>query len=105
MRAIRFHGNQDIRLDQIPVAKVGPDQVKLAPEWCGLCGSGISQRSGLILDLHEYLEGPHYSPAGPHPITKEDLPRTFGHEFAGLVPVFGVNYRNGVGGGEECDGY
>jgi hypothetical protein len=41
MRAIRFHGNQDLRLDQIPVAKVGPDQVKIAPEWCGLCGSGI----------------------------------------------------------------
>jgi hypothetical protein len=35
------------------------------------------------LDLHEYLEGPHYSPAAPHPITKENLPRTFGHEFAG----------------------
>jgi threonine dehydrogenase-like Zn-dependent dehydrogenase len=45
MRAIRFHGNQDIRLDQIPVAKVGPDQVKLAPEWCGLCGSGIPRHN------------------------------------------------------------
>jgi hypothetical protein len=39
----------------------------------------------LTIDLHEYLEGPHYSPPGPHPITKEDLPRTFGHEFAGGI--------------------
>jgi len=40
MKAVRFHGNQDLRLDEIPVAKVGPDQVKVAPEWCGICGSG-----------------------------------------------------------------
>jgi threonine dehydrogenase-like Zn-dependent dehydrogenase len=40
MKAIRFHGNQDLRLDQVPVAEVGADQVKIAPEWCGLCGSG-----------------------------------------------------------------
>jgi hypothetical protein len=40
MKAIRFHGNQDLRLDQVPVAQVGADQVKIAPEWCGLCGSG-----------------------------------------------------------------
>jgi len=40
MKAVRFHGNQDLRLDEVPVAKVGPDQVKVAPEWCGICGSG-----------------------------------------------------------------
>jgi len=42
MRAVRFHGNQDLRVDEVPVAPVGPDQVKIAPEWCGLCGSGIA---------------------------------------------------------------
>jgi threonine dehydrogenase-like Zn-dependent dehydrogenase len=42
MKAIRFHGNQDIRYEEVPVAKVGADQVKIAPEWCGLCGSGSS---------------------------------------------------------------
>jgi len=36
------------------------------------------------LDLHEYLEGPgDLYGTGVHPITKEGLPRTFGHEFAG----------------------
>lgn len=87
MRAVRFHGNQDLRLDEVPVAKVGPDQVKIAPEWCGLCGSGRCPPLNLcvMVDLHEYLEGPYYSPAAPHPITKENLPRTFGHEFAGIV--------------------
>jgi len=91
MKAIRFHGNQDLRLDEVPVAKVGPDQVKIAPEWCGLCGSGWAiPRQVLTVDLHEYLEGPHYSPRGPHPITKEDLPRTFGHEFAGIPSFLGI---------------
>jgi threonine dehydrogenase-like Zn-dependent dehydrogenase len=90
MKAIRFHGNQDLRYDEIPVAKVNPSQVKIAPEWCGLCGSGSpSPPPSLIIDLHEYLEGPHYSPVGPHPITGEDLPRTFGHEFAGSVVEVG----------------
>ena len=42
MRAVRFHGNQDLRVDEVPIAPVGPDQVKIAPEWCGLCGSGIA---------------------------------------------------------------
>jgi hypothetical protein len=43
MKAIRFHGNQDLRLDEVPVAPVGADQVKIAPEWCGLCGSGWNE--------------------------------------------------------------
>jgi hypothetical protein len=38
------------------------------------------------LDLHEYLEGPgDLYGTGLHPITKEGLPRTFGHEFAGIL--------------------
>jgi hypothetical protein len=38
------------------------------------------------LDLHEYLEGPgDLYGTGVHPITKEGLPRTFGHEFAGIL--------------------
>ena len=45
MKAVRFHGNQDLRLDEVPVAKVGPDQVKVAPEWCGICGSGSNCRN------------------------------------------------------------
>jgi (R,R)-butanediol dehydrogenase/meso-butanediol dehydrogenase/diacetyl reductase len=78
MRAVRFHGNQDLRLDDVSIAEVGPDQVKVAPEWCGICGT----------DLHEYLDGPQASPATPHPITKEGLPRVFGHEFAGILLSF-----------------
>jgi len=45
MKAVRFHGNQDLRLDEVPVAKVGPEQVKIAPEWCGICGSGSNCRN------------------------------------------------------------
>jgi threonine dehydrogenase-like Zn-dependent dehydrogenase len=87
MRAIRYHGNRDIRLDTVPVAPVGPDHVKIAPEWCGLCGSGLDFLNFTHLDLHEYLEGPKHSRIGPHPLTGEDLPRVFGHEFAGLTSL------------------
>ena len=42
-------------------------------------------RVEFMLDLHEYLEGPgDLYGTGLHPITKEGLPRTFGHEFAGI---------------------
>lgn len=39
----------------------------------------------LTSDLHEYLGGPTFAPVKPHPVTKETLPVTFGHEFSGTV--------------------
>lgn len=86
MRAVRYHGNRDIRVDEIDEPEVRPGTVKIAPEWCGICGS----------DVHEYLVGPETIPAPgrPHPITGEVLPVVLGHEFAGRV----VEVGDGVGG-------
>jgi len=77
MRAVRYHGTKDVRVDEIPEPAVRPGTVKIAPEWCGICGS----------DLHEYLTGPETIPAAgnPHPITGEVVPIVLGHEFAGRV--------------------
>jgi (R,R)-butanediol dehydrogenase / meso-butanediol dehydrogenase / diacetyl reductase len=77
MRAVRYHGNRDVRVDEITEPHVGPATVKVAPEWCGICGS----------DLHEFLVGPETIPAvgNPHPITGEVVPIVLGHEFAGRV--------------------
>lgn len=36
-------------------------------------------------DLHEYLGGPTFCPTSPHPVTKEQIPITIGHEFSGTV--------------------
>jgi (R,R)-butanediol dehydrogenase/meso-butanediol dehydrogenase/diacetyl reductase len=81
MRAVRYHGNRDVRVDDIPEPEVVPGSVKIAPEWCGICGS----------DLHEFLIGPETIPAAgnPHPITGEVVPIVLGHEFAGRVVAVG----------------
>ena len=79
MKAVRFHGKEDLRFEDIPEPKCGKHQVKVAPAWCGICGS----------DLHEYLGGPSICPTKPHPITGESVPLTFGHEFSGVIEEVG----------------
>ncbi|KAE8140632.1 chaperonin 10-like protein [Aspergillus pseudotamarii] len=79
MRAVRFHGRGDIRVDQIeePVCQNG----QIRPAFVGICGS----------DLHEYLAGPSTVPQTPHPITNATLPVTLGHEFSGTVEEVGAD--------------
>ena len=47
MRAARLHGNQDVRVDDVPLPVPSPGKALIEIEWCGICGS----------DLHEFLEG------------------------------------------------
>ncbi|MCX6462199.1 MAG: 2,3-butanediol dehydrogenase [Pseudonocardiales bacterium] len=91
MRAARFHGPGDIRIDDVPEPQAGPGQVQVAVDWCGICGT----------DLHEYLEGPIFIPpkGSPHPITGAEVPVVMGHEFAGVVSAVGA----GVTGVREGD--
>lgn len=91
MRAARFHGPGDIRIDEVPDPQVGPGQVEVSVDWCGICGT----------DLHEFLEGPIFIPAkgSPHPITGAEVPVVMGHEFAGVVSAVGA----GVTGVQEGD--
>ena len=94
MRAVRFHGQRDIRLDTIPVPHVGPGKVKIAPKFCGICGS----------DLHEYLGGANLipKPGHPHPITGETFPLTLGHEFSGIVEEVGDGVTGVKPGDRVC---
>jgi (R,R)-butanediol dehydrogenase/meso-butanediol dehydrogenase/diacetyl reductase len=82
VRAVRYHGNRDVRVDEIPEPECRPGFVKIAPEWCGICGS----------DVHEYLVGPETIPSAgaPHPITGETVPIVLGHEYAGTVVEVGA---------------
>ena len=81
MKAARFYGPGDIRVEDVPEPQVAPGTVKVEVEWCGICGT----------DLHEYLEGPIFAPTAeaPHPLTGESVPVTLGHEFAGVVAEVG----------------
>ncbi|MFK4638071.1 2,3-butanediol dehydrogenase [Paenarthrobacter histidinolovorans] len=81
MKAARFHGRNDIRIDDVPEPEVRPGTVKIQVAWCGICGT----------DLHEYLEGPIFVPAPghPHPLSGEEAPVTMGHEFSGTIVEVG----------------
>ncbi|KAJ0166700.1 putative diacetyl reductase [(R)-acetoin forming] 2 [Colletotrichum tanaceti] len=79
MRAARYHGREDIRIEEIPEPPCGPNQVKIAPAFVGICGS----------DLHEYLGGPNFCPASRHPVTGDSIPVTLGHEFSGVIKEIG----------------
>lgn len=81
MKAALYYGNHDIRIEDVAEPSVGPGQVKVRVEWCGICGT----------DLHEYLDGPIFCPpaGSPHPLTGEQIPVGLGHEFAGVVAELG----------------
>lgn len=81
MKAARYYGNRDLRIEEVPIPPVQPGTVKVAVEWCGICGT----------DLHEYEDGPIFAPTAeaPHPISGESVPVTLGHEFAGVVAEVG----------------
>ncbi len=76
MRAARFHGKSDIRLEDVaePAIK-SSDDVLVEVAYCGICGT----------DLHEYMVGPIVTPVTPHPLTGVTLPQTLGHEFSARV--------------------
>lgn len=47
MKAARFYGKGDIRVEDVAIPLVGQGQCLVEIEWCGICGS----------DLHEYVAG------------------------------------------------
>lgn len=74
MKALRFYGHRDVRLEEIEEPTVQPGWTLVEVEWASICGS----------DLKQYL-GPAYLTNQINPITGSSLPVTLGHEFAGRV--------------------
>ena len=81
MRAVRFHGREDVRLEEIDDPEPGPGDVLLSVARNGLCGS----------DVHEYYEGPIAVTVDPHPLTGCSVPCVLGHEFSGWVIDVGAD--------------
>lgn len=79
MRAVRFHGQDDLRVEDVPEPQCEPGKIKIKPAWCGICGT----------DIHEFMDGANLCPTTPHPITGETVPLTFGHEFSGVIEEVG----------------
>ncbi|EPX83858.1 2,3-butanediol dehydrogenase [Salipiger mucosus] len=90
MKAARWHGVKDIRVEDVSEPSPGPGEVKVKVAWTGICGS----------DLHEYLAGPIFVPVDTeHPLSHDKAPITMGHEYCGTVTQLG----EGVEGLAEGD--
>lgn len=85
MRAARFHGPLNVRIEDIPIPPPPqPQEVTISPLWGGICGT----------DLHEYTSGPIATPSRgrPHPLTGDINPVTLGHELCGEVSALPEGY-------------
>jgi (R,R)-butanediol dehydrogenase / meso-butanediol dehydrogenase / diacetyl reductase len=80
VKALRWYGRGDVRLDVVSEPDAGPDEVLLRVSLCGICGS----------DIKEWRSGPVVAVAGRHPVTGREPPITLGHEFIGEVVAVGV---------------
>ena len=91
MRAARWHGRGDVRVEDVPIPDVGPDEVLLRVSWCGICGT----------DVEEYRDGPVVIPVDrPNALTGQRAPITLGHEFAGEVAAIGAGVE-GLAAGDR----
>jgi L-iditol 2-dehydrogenase len=76
MLAAVYHGVNDVRLETVPVPKIGPGELLLRVHTCGVCGT----------DLKKIATGSH------------SAPRIFGHETSGEVAAVGAGVKNFVPG-------
>lgn len=75
MRAARYHGREDVRVEDVPDPTPGPGEVLLRVAYNGLCGS----------DVAEYYHGPAATTTEPHTLTGVSNPCILGHELSGWV--------------------
>jgi L-iditol 2-dehydrogenase len=68
MLAAVYRGVDDVRLETVPVPKIGPGELLLRVHTCGVCGT----------DLKKIASGSH------------SAPRIFGHETSGVVAATGT---------------
>jgi (R,R)-butanediol dehydrogenase/meso-butanediol dehydrogenase/diacetyl reductase len=80
MRAAVYHGNRDIRIEDVPEPDPGPGDLLLEVAAVGICGT----------DAAEWAHGPTMYPIWRrHPVTGHIGPMIPGHEIAGTVMEVG----------------
>ncbi|KAK5215856.1 hypothetical protein LTR96_011318 [Exophiala xenobiotica] len=80
-KALRLHGQTDIRLDEVSRLDCGTGHVRIRIAFCGIRGT----------DLKEYTSGPVFcpKPGETHALTGCRMPVVLGHEFSGIVVEVG----------------
>lgn len=81
MKAVRFYGKEDVRIEVIDEPAPGPGQVKLRNAFTGICGT----------DLHVFYnpDASGFDFTKPNDLTGAELPQVFGHEFSGTIVEVG----------------
>lgn len=80
MRAAVFHGQRDIRIEDVAEPSCARDGLVLEVAAVGICGT----------DAHEFASGPHMFPVHhAHPASGHIGPMIPGHEFTGFVREVG----------------
>jgi (R,R)-butanediol dehydrogenase / meso-butanediol dehydrogenase / diacetyl reductase len=81
MRAAVYHGQGDLRVEDVPKPDAGPGELLLEVHSVGVCGT----------DAAEWQHGPAiYAYPGPHPVTGHSGPLIPGHELSGRVIALGA---------------
>ena len=79
MKAARYYGYKDVRVEDIAIPEGSEGYVRVRVAWAGICGT----------DRHEYT-GPVWVPVDkPHRITGQQAPITLGHELSGVIVAVG----------------
>lgn len=82
MKALRMYAPYDFRIDEIPVPEIGPEEILIKVEGCGICAGDIKTLHGGIRVW------------GTSPETCNiEAPVTGGHEFVGRVAAFGKKVK------------
>ena len=84
MKAARWHGRRDIRIEEVSSRDPGPREVRVRVDFAGICAT----------DLHEFTHGPQFIATTPHPLTGRCAPVTMGHEFTGSIVDAGSEVKN-----------
>lgn len=72
MLAAVYHGVNDVRMETVPVPKIGAGEILIRVHTCGICGT----------DLKKISTGSH------------SAPRIFGHETTGMIAAVGSRVKN-----------
>jgi len=84
MKAVVWHAQRDMRMEEIPEPAVGPEDVKIRVKYAGICHT----------DVFEYLYGP---------LTVFNPPIVLGHELSGIVEEVGSRVK-GLKKGDRVTG-
>jgi L-iditol 2-dehydrogenase len=76
MLAAVYRGVNDVRMEEVPVPEIGPEEILVRVHTCGICGT----------DLKKIATGSH------------SAPRIFGHETSGVIAKVGEGVRKFAAG-------